>query len=37
LLSPEKFDLINKLQNFNIDGYTHHMNQLKNQIALIQK
>ena len=37
MLSPQNFDLVNKYQNFNIDGYTQSLNHLKRQINDMQK
>ena len=37
MLTPEKFELVNKIQNFNLEGYTHHLNQLKKQISELQR
>lgn len=37
LISPEKLELLGKLQNFNLEGYTQHLNNLKAQIALVHR
>lgn len=37
LLSPEKLELLGKLQNFNLEGYTQQLNSLKSQVAMVQR
>jgi hypothetical protein len=37
LISPEKLEMLGKMQNFNLEGYTQHLNQLKLQIAMVHK
>lgn len=37
LLSPEKFDLVNRFQNFNIEAYSQKLNELKKEIGNMQR